>query len=77
MAIPPETPLYRDPWARSEAWRKPPIFSNRYLFRSFLPGFGLGAAAFGIYFAVDTLTHPSNVEKIKEQAHEQMERKLL
>jgi len=26
-------PLYRDPWAAREAWRKSPIFSNRAMFR--------------------------------------------
>ena len=69
--------MYRDPWARAEAWRKHPIFSNRFLFRSFMPGFTLGAAAFTIYYAVDTLTHPTNVDAIKEQAHKQMETKIL
>ncbi|KDN49200.1 hypothetical protein K437DRAFT_255325 [Tilletiaria anomala UBC 951] len=68
--------LYRDPWARSEAWRKHPVFSNRFLFRSFLPGFGLGTAAFALYYAIDTITHPTNVEKIKEQSHKPMESKI-
>ena len=26
-------PLYRDPWAAREAWRKSPIFSNKAMFR--------------------------------------------
>jgi hypothetical protein len=26
-------PLYRDPWAKREAWRKSPIFSNKAMFR--------------------------------------------
>ncbi len=72
-----QTPSYRDPWARAEAWRKHPVFSNRFLFRSFLPGLGWGAGAFAVYYAVEQLTHPSNVEKIKEEAHKQMEKKLL
>lgn len=63
--------LYRDPWAAREAWRKHPVFSNKFMFRNFLPGFALGAAAFGAYVAVDSLFHPSNIEKLKEEARKQ------
>lgn len=69
--------LYRDPWAAREAWRKHPIFSNRFMFRNFLPGIGLGAGAFAAYFAVDQLFHPSNIEKLKEDARKQKERKSI
>lgn len=63
--------MYRDPWAAREAWRKHPVFSNRFMFRNFLPGFGLGAAVFVGYVAVDSLFHPSNVDKLKEEAKKQ------
>ncbi|PWN37424.1 uncharacterized protein FA14DRAFT_176718 [Meira miltonrushii] len=63
--------LYRDPWAAREAWRKHPVFSNKFMFRNFMPGFALGAAAFGAYVAVDSLFHPSNIEKLKEEAKKQ------
>ncbi|PWN43668.1 hypothetical protein IE81DRAFT_346278 [Ceraceosorus guamensis] len=62
---------YRDPWAAREAWRKHPIFSHSYYIRNAWPGFGLGAGAFLIYWAVDELTHPSNIEKLKEDAKKQ------
>ncbi|KAE8266428.1 hypothetical protein A4X09_0g5919 [Tilletia walkeri] len=65
-------PHYRDPWAAREAWRKHPIFTNRFYIRNMFPGLGLGAAAFGIYLAVDMLTHPSNLDKIREDAHKQL-----
>ncbi|GLB37453.1 putative NADH-ubiquinone oxidoreductase B12 subunit family protein [Lyophyllum shimeji] len=35
-------PLFRDPWAKREAWRKHPVFSNRAMFRNLFPGFGIG-----------------------------------
>ena len=41
------TDLYRDPWAKREAWRKHPIFSMRYYVRHMFPGLGLGAVALG------------------------------
>lgn len=50
-----EGPLYRDPWARREAWRKSPIFSNRAMFRNMFPGFGIGLAAFTVYVVADNL----------------------
>jgi NADH dehydrogenase (ubiquinone) 1 beta subcomplex subunit 3 len=69
--------IYRDPWAAREAWRKHPIFSHRFMFRNFVPGIGLGVGAFVAYFAVDRLSHPGNIEKLKEEAKKQKERKPL
>ncbi|KAH7108324.1 NADH-ubiquinone oxidoreductase B12 subunit family-domain-containing protein [Auriculariales sp. MPI-PUGE-AT-0066] len=48
-----EGPLYRDPWAKREAWRKSPIFSNRAYLRNLFPGFGIGLGAFIAYVIVD------------------------
>ncbi|UZJ51310.1 hypothetical protein CBS101457_000630 [Exobasidium rhododendri] len=69
--------IYRDPWAKREAWRKHPVFSNHFMFRNFMPGIGLGAAAFVAYVGVDMLFHPSNLEKLKEDAKKQKEGKKL
>lgn len=63
--------LYRDPWAKREAWRKHPVFSNRFMLRNMLPGFGIATVAFTIYVAIDNLTHPANVERLKEDAKRQ------
>lgn len=41
------------------------------MFRNFLPGFGIGALAFGIYCIGDALANPSNLEKLKEDARKQ------
>lgn len=64
--------MYRDPWAAREAWRKHPIFSRAYMLRNLFPGLGLGTGAFAIYLAVDALTNPSNIEKLKEDAKKQL-----
>ncbi|KAF8578015.1 hypothetical protein K439DRAFT_507878 [Ramaria rubella] len=55
--------LYRDPWAKHEAWRKHPVFSNRAMFRNLLPGFGTAVVAFTAYVLYDNLfrqTHASS-----------------
>ncbi|WFD04580.1 hypothetical protein MOBT1_003292 [Malassezia obtusa] len=41
--------LFRDPWAKREAWRKHPLFSMRFYARNMFPGLGLGSAAFVAY----------------------------
>ncbi|AAW45381.1 hypothetical protein J008_04936 [Cryptococcus neoformans] len=46
-------PLYRDPWAAREAWRKSPIFSNKAMFRSMFPGLGTAIVAFTAYVIYD------------------------
>ncbi|KZV86579.1 hypothetical protein EXIGLDRAFT_621717 [Exidia glandulosa HHB12029] len=48
-----DRPLYRDPWAKREAWRKSPIFTTRSYLRHLFPGFGIGLAAFVVYVVVD------------------------
>ncbi|GAA5838507.1 hypothetical protein JCM3766R1_005997 [Sporobolomyces carnicolor] len=51
----PASPLYRDPWAKREAWRKSPIFSNRAMFRNLFPGFGIAVVTFTAYVAYDEM----------------------
>ncbi|KAF9566734.1 hypothetical protein CPC08DRAFT_703703 [Agrocybe pediades] len=48
-------PLFRDPWAKNEAWRKSPIFSNRVMFRNLFPGFGIAVVAFTAYVVADNV----------------------
>ena len=47
--------LYRDPWAKREAWRKHPIFSHGFYFRHMFPGLTLGVGAFVVYCAWEKL----------------------
>ncbi|ORY33364.1 NADH dehydrogenase 1 beta subcomplex subunit 3 [Naematelia encephala] len=46
-------PLYRDPWAKREAWRSHYIFSSRNYLRHGLPGFGIASVAFAAYVIYD------------------------
>ncbi|KAI8853956.1 hypothetical protein BC829DRAFT_359955, partial [Chytridium lagenaria] len=44
---------FRDPWAKRDLWRNHPFFSARNRLMSMFPGIGIGAVAFGIYYAYD------------------------
>ncbi|KAF9012362.1 NADH dehydrogenase 1 beta subcomplex subunit 3 [Cyathus striatus] len=46
-------PLFRDSWAKNEAWRKSPVFARRTMFRNMFPGFGIAVVAFTVYVAAD------------------------
>jgi NADH dehydrogenase (ubiquinone) 1 beta subcomplex subunit 3 len=59
-------PLYRDPWAKREAWRKNPIFSKRTMFRGLFPGFGTAVVAFTAYLIFENLSERG---KKKQVAH--------
>ncbi|EJD03355.1 uncharacterized protein FOMMEDRAFT_85235 [Fomitiporia mediterranea MF3/22] len=48
-------PLYRDPWAKREAWRNHPIFSRTTVFRNIFPGFGIAVVAFTGYVIYDNI----------------------
>ncbi|GAW05205.1 nadh-ubiquinone oxidoreductase b12 [Lentinula edodes] len=39
-------PLYRDPWAKLDAWRKSPVFQKTTVLRNLFPGFGIAVVAF-------------------------------
>ncbi|KAI9032702.1 NADH-ubiquinone oxidoreductase B12 subunit family-domain-containing protein [Phycomyces blakesleeanus] len=43
------TPVYHDPWAKREAWRKHPIFSKTAGLRTLFPGLGIATVAFAAY----------------------------
>ncbi|KDR75862.1 hypothetical protein GALMADRAFT_68810 [Galerina marginata CBS 339.88] len=51
----PNLPLFRDPWAKGEAWRKSPIFTNRIMLRNLFPGFGIAVVAFTAYVVADNI----------------------
>jgi len=63
MSLP---PLFRDPWAKRDAWRKHPVFSNRAMFSSMFPGFGIALVAFTAYVVADNVY---NGIKPQEQKH--------
>ncbi|KJA19885.1 hypothetical protein HYPSUDRAFT_143079 [Hypholoma sublateritium FD-334 SS-4] len=51
----PNLPLFRDPWAKAESWRKNPVFTNRVMLRNMFPGFGIAVVAFTAYVVVDNM----------------------
>jgi len=58
-------PLFRDPWAKRDAWRKHPVFSNRAMFSSLFPGFGIAVVAFTAYVVADKIYLNAQVEDAK------------
>jgi len=56
-------PLYRDPWAKREAWRKHPVFKQSAMFRSMFPGFGIAAVAFTAYVVADNIYQKAKPEE--------------
>jgi len=64
-----EGPLYRDPWARREAWRKSPIFSTRTQMRKLFPGFGIAVVAFGVYLIAEQTMYKPKASDSLEQPH--------
>ncbi|TFK21975.1 hypothetical protein FA15DRAFT_672017 [Coprinopsis marcescibilis] len=69
--MPENLPLYRDPWAKREAWRnKSPVFSNRVMFRNLFPGFGIAVVAFTAYVVADNLIlSPKSQDSSHEHHH--------
>jgi len=63
----PQQPLYRDPWAKREAWRKHPVFSNTAMFRNIFPGFGIAVVAFTAYVIADNML--AKTHKKESTAH--------
>ena len=52
---PPSPPLFRDPWAKREAWRKHPVFQHSAMLKRMFPGFGIAVVAFTTYVVADNL----------------------
>ncbi|KAI0684730.1 NADH dehydrogenase 1 beta subcomplex subunit 3 [Cytidiella melzeri] len=61
--IPPPS-LFRNPWAKRDAWRKHPVFTQRAMFSKMFPGFGVAVVAFTAYVAAETMLFPE-----KKQHH--------
>ena len=55
MSPPRDPQLFRDPWAKREAWRSHPVFSRRQMFARAFPGFGVALVAFTAYVIADNL----------------------
>ncbi|TDL24258.1 hypothetical protein BD410DRAFT_786371 [Rickenella mellea] len=64
-----EGPLFRDPWAKREAWRKHPVFSNRAMFKNIFPGFGIAVVAFSAYLVWDNVMQSSKAHTHEDKPH--------
>jgi NADH dehydrogenase (ubiquinone) 1 beta subcomplex subunit 3 len=52
-------PLFRDPWAKRDAWRQHSLFQKRIMFRNAFPGFGIAVVAFSAYVLADNFIFSS------------------
>ena len=48
-----DPPIFRDPWASREAWRKHPVFRRGAMLGRIFPGFGIAVVAFTTYVVAD------------------------
>ncbi|KAJ7188190.1 NADH-ubiquinone oxidoreductase B12 subunit family-domain-containing protein [Mycena filopes] len=62
-------PIFRDPWANREAWRKHPVFSNRAMFANLFPGLGIAIVAFSAYVLADNLYLSKPKPEISHESH--------
>ncbi|KAA1473918.1 hypothetical protein DENSPDRAFT_840459 [Dentipellis sp. KUC8613] len=58
--------LFRDPWAKRNAWRKHPVFSRRAMFSNLFPGFGIAVVAFTIYVVADNVYAGAKAKEVKD-----------
>ncbi|KAH8119570.1 NADH-ubiquinone oxidoreductase B12 subunit family-domain-containing protein [Phellopilus nigrolimitatus] len=58
-----QQPFFRDPWAKREAWRRHPIFSNAAMFKNIFPGFGIAVVAFTAYVVADNVYSKTRVKE--------------
>ncbi|KDQ57458.1 hypothetical protein JAAARDRAFT_177621 [Jaapia argillacea MUCL 33604] len=61
MTQPPS--LFRDPWAKSDAWRKHPVFAKRAMLSSMFPGFGIAVVAFTAFVVAEKVYLSSKPEQ--------------
>lgn len=76
MGVPNQT-IYRDPWAKREAWRRHPVFSRRQQLKNFFPGFGIALVAFSGYVAWEKLSSSDSkaFEELRNQSLDQIQQK--
>ncbi|KAI7867744.1 NADH-ubiquinone oxidoreductase B12 subunit family-domain-containing protein [Spinellus fusiger] len=48
-------PVYHDPWAKREAWRRHSFFVKTNSVRSIFPGLGLATVAFAAYCGYEAI----------------------
>eukprot|EP00227_Mantoniella_beaufortii_P011226 CAMPEP_0197590524 /NCGR_PEP_ID=MMETSP1326-20131121/11459_1 /TAXON_ID=1155430 /ORGANISM="Genus nov. species nov., Strain RCC2288" /LENGTH=56 /DNA_ID=CAMNT_0043155619 /DNA_START=42 /DNA_END=212 /DNA_ORIENTATION=- len=53
--------LNDNPFVNNDAWRKHPLLNGTW--RHIAPGFFIGLAAFGVFYAYDKATSPKDAKK--------------
>jgi NADH dehydrogenase (ubiquinone) 1 beta subcomplex subunit 3 len=62
-------PSLFDPWAKRDAWRRHPVFSNRAMFSSLFPGFGIAVAAFSVYVLAENVIGKGKHQAVEDKHH--------
>ncbi|KAF8910342.1 NADH dehydrogenase 1 beta subcomplex subunit 3 [Mucidula mucida] len=60
-------PMFRDPWAKLDAWRTHPLFSKTTMLRNLFPGFGIAVVAFTGYVIAENVYLKG--KKVEESHH--------
>ncbi|KAI0268007.1 NADH-ubiquinone oxidoreductase B12 subunit family-domain-containing protein [Russula aff. rugulosa BPL654] len=62
-------PSLFDPWAKRDAWRRHPVFSNRAMFSSLFPGFGIAVVAFSAYVLAENILGKGKHQAVGDKHH--------
>jgi len=62
-------PSLFDPWAKRDAWRRHPVFSNRAMFANLFPGFGIAVVAFSAYVLAENIIGKGKHQAVEDKRH--------
>ena len=62
-------PSLFDPWAKRDAWRRHPVFSNRAMFSNLFPGFGIAVVAFSVYVLAENVLGKGKHQAVEDKHH--------
>jgi len=62
-------PSLFDSWAKRDAWRKHPVFSNRAMFSTLFPGFGIAVVAFSAYVLAENVLGKGKHHAVEDKHH--------
>jgi NADH dehydrogenase (ubiquinone) 1 beta subcomplex subunit 3 len=62
-------PFLFDSWAKRDAWRRHPVFSNRAMFSNLFPGFGIAVVAFSVYVLTENVLGKGKHQVVEDKSH--------